>query len=158
MGGFILDAPKAEPPTTIMEVCCATPTMRPDCADASIPERRQSDHVSDLKDFLEKGRLAPAQSDLIRCRLVFTQSLAFARVGRSLLAPFSDRQYTLAQGTRYPLNGDLADSMKWRISVAGGFSPRRLFCAPCPPVLLYTDDTGSGRMSDTCFYNGAGYR
>ena len=99
----------------------------------SLPGPKRLGLIYDLKQILKVGRLTPAQAAKMRGRIGFRQSLLYGRVGRSLLSPFSDRQYSTATGTQRPLSGELRDATRRWINELGRTMPR---CVAFNPLSL----------------------
>ena len=121
---------------------------------ASLPSQKASALISDLEAVARRGRLTPDAAANLRGRLGFAQSLLFGRVGRAHLAPFSDRQYSRTECTRYPLNEDLRDAIRRWVKTLKSPVPRSVSFAQRKPALVYTDACGTGHIGAVVIING----
>ena len=156
--GFELDFKKEHAPSKSFSLLGAQVTVSEGFCEASLPDRKRLATAHDLEVILKGGRLTPAQAAKVRGRLGFSQSLFFGRVGRALLGPFSDRQYTAATGTHHPLTDDIREALQWWIQCLERATPRRVSFNPQSPVLVYTDACGAGHIGVTLFCEGAEHR
>lgn len=86
--------------------------------------------------------------------LGFSQSLLFGKVGRALLQPTIQRQYSKNPGRPNPLSPELADALKWRMAALVGAPPRPIPYRVVKPVLIYTEACGAGHVSAILFIDG----
>ena len=158
-----------------MELLGAQLDIQTEFADAPLPHRRALELIHDLNAILKRGRLTPAGASKMRGRLVFlrykniylllrrkiigfAQSLAFGKLGRALPPPFTERQYTRTQSTRYPLNDDLREAITWWLTHLGNQRPRRVNFKLRHPVLVYSDACGAGHIGCIVYYGGEIFR
>ena len=156
--GLVLDEKKDKPPGKTLELLGAQVAIGPDSIEASLPPRKVSELSADLDAIQKRGRLAPAAAAKLRGRLGFAQSLLFGRVGRAHLAPFSERQYSMAQDSRFPLNDELRNAIAWWENLLASPMPRRLMFDMPHPALVYTDACGTGHIGAIVYFRGRVFR
>ena len=132
--GFILGPKKEASPNSEMPLLGSHVRVTSEYAECVLPDRKRSGILLDLENVLRANRLTPAQAAKLRGRLGFAQSLFFGRVGRALLGPIGDRQYSKAWWSRHPLGEDLTASLRWRVANLEAALPRRI--SPPPSFIL----------------------
>ena len=119
---------------------------------ASLPEKKRRGNVALLRGVLGRKSLSPAEAVKVRGKLGFAQYLVFGKFGRALLREFPARQYSKTQGPRFPPSIELGGgALKWWADWMPVAVPRSVRMRPPPPVVVYTDDEGTGRIAAVLF-------
>ena len=113
--------------------------------------------VNDIKQILSYGQLNPGQAAKLRGRLGFSQSLLFGKMGRALLQPLAQRQYSKRLGRSRPLTEDLSDTLSWWITAIENAPPRSIPYRMAKPSVCYSDACGAGHIAVTIFVDGTRY-
>ena len=121
---------------------------------ASLPTRRKTDLMNDIRQILQYNQLNPAQASKLRGGIGFSQSLLFGKVGWALLQPLTQRQYSKTTGRAHPLSGELAGALKWRLAALESAPVRSAPYKIRKPVLLYTHACGPGHISAVLYVDG----
>ena len=152
--GLTLEPSKTTPPTDRLLLLGADIHIKISEITATLPDRKRTDIVTELRKILERNNLTPAEAAKMRGRLGYAQSLLFGRAGRAMLAPFAERQYSARPGRSHPLSVDLRETIPWWIAVIGRLIPRRIPFLPIPHMVVYTDASGSGHLGAVAIYMG----
>ena len=152
--GFALSEGKSQKPTTSIHLLGALVTFNSDHLTACLPPRRKDDLSNDIRQILSYNQLNPSQAAKLRGRLGFSQSLLFGKVGRALLQPITQRQYSRRVGRARPLTPELTDALQWWLAALESAPARPIPFSVVRPVLLYTDACGSGRVAAILIIDG----
>ena len=152
--GFELSTGKSQPPSAAIYLLGAELAFDTFEFTARLPTRRRDDLMNDIRKILAYDQLNPAQAAKLRGRLGFSQSLLFGKVGRALLQPLTNRQYSRAPGRSHPLSEDLAEALRWWLSALECAKPRTIPYKIVKPALVYTDACGAGHVSAIVLVDG----
>ena len=152
--GLALAGDKESPPSDQGDLFGASIDLTVDSAQASLPAHKVDHLSSGLKQVLSANSLTPAGAAMWRGRLGFAQSLMFGRMGRSLLRPFSARQYADGVSRTWAISDDLKEVSPWRIARLPNPTSRRVSVADQAPVLVYTDASGECHVGCIVFIDG----
>ena len=122
---------------------------------ASLPERKAARYTIELQAILSSSLLRPGDSEEIRGKLGFAQTLMSVRSGRALLQPFPDRQYETGPADTAALPAGRRDSIPWWIAQLARTLPRIGSTRRVMPVLVYTDARGAGHIGAVIVLDGA---
>ena len=144
--GLELEEDKEKKPTKELELLGAQILFAPGMIKATLPVNKRLKYTTELRAILARNALGPAEAAKIRGKLGYAQTLFFGRVGRSLLRPFSVRQYDSAASSSTKLPQGLKDVIPWWIAQLGCAKPRMVCTRPTHPVLAYSDACGEGHL------------
>ena len=88
-------------------------------------------------------------------RIGLAQSLLFREVGRALLQPLTQQQYSKRPARSRPVTLDLGDTTRWRLVVRGCEPPREIPHWSIAPALAYIDACGAGHIAAILIVGGA---
>ena len=152
--GFRLAPGKSQGPAKSIQLLGAEITFDTSHLRACLPARRRTDLMNDIRQILAYNQLNPGQAAKLRGRLGFSQSLLFGKVGRALLQPLTQRQYSKATGRGRPLSDELSEALRWWLGALECAPPRSIPYVIVKPVLVYTDACGAGHISAVLFVDG----
>ena len=102
--------------------------------------------MGELRQIEDKETLTPARAAKIWGKLGYAQPLIFGRVGRSILAPFTQRQYSPFPSRFRPLSDDSAEVLQGWVGALTYSAPSRILFCPPGPTLIYVDACGEGQV------------
>ena len=153
--GFVLEDAKEQPPSSKLVLLGAEVSIFDEIVTARLPERKRCEILNELRQFIAKKSVTPAQAAKMKGRLGHSQSLMFGRYGRALLTEFSSRQYSKNQTKFHPINDDLAETINWWIGILCSSAPRKICLLPKKPLLAYADASGPGHLGVVIFCEGS---
>ena len=151
--GFEL-ADKGQGPAAPIRLLGADVTLGANHVSAPLPPNRKNDLLNDIKQIRTYNQLNPSQAAKLRGRLGFSQSLLFGKVGRAMLQPLTQRQYSRLPGRSHPLSPELSDALQWWESALTNAPPRSVPHRVLKPVLVYTDACGAGHIASIVIVDG----
>ena len=142
---------KDQRPAKTIRVLGAVVTVNSDGLTVCADEKRKLNNVERIDGVLASKILTPAAAGKLRGKLGFLASLAFGKVGRSMLAPLARRQY--AVGKR-KLSPELRNCLTWWRSQIPDLAPRFVPYDFNFRFGAHSDAQGSGHVAATFRCNG----
>ena len=152
--GFELSAAKAQGPAAAIHLLGANVSFEDHHVCAKLPDRKRVDLTNDIRQVLSYNQLNPGQASKLRGRLGFSQSLLFGKVGRAMLQPLTQRQYSKTTGRAHPLPNELRDTLSWWLAALECAPPRTIPYRIVKPVVCYSDACGIGHVAATVIVDG----